>query len=91
MEIKEITGRNYYATRRRGQITNKTDQMDFVIKIGEETRELLESIGQSTIHPFDIKELADITLVCFCMARHFGYDLQKVMEEKMLFNEKRPD
>lgn len=89
MDIKEIAERNYYATKRRGQISRRTDEMDFVIKIQEETRELLESIGKSIVNPFDIKELADIVLVSFSMARHFGYDLLSVMEQKMLYNEKR--
>lgn len=91
MNIQEITRRNYYATRRRGQITDTTNEMDFAKKIQEELNELIESFGKSHIHPFDIKELADIALVCFGKAHHFGYDLLKAMEEKTLFNEQRPD
>ena len=40
---------------------------------------------------FDEKELADVALVCFTMAKHFNIDLIKVMEEKMLYNEIRKD
>ncbi|NDP22624.1 MAG: hypothetical protein GZ091_16315 [Paludibacter sp.] len=90
MEIKEILVRNYYATKRRGQITDKMKTLDFVLKIEEEFNELLSSTDNNS-NDFDIKELADIVLVCFAMAKHNDKDLLKVMEEKMLFNEKRPD
>ena len=33
----------------------------------------------------------DVVLVCFTLAKNQGIDLLKVMEEKMLFNEKRED
>ena len=90
MEIKEITGRNYYATRRRGQINDKTQTIDFILKIDEEFNELLSSTDNNS-NDYDIKELADVVLVCFAMAKHTGKDLLLAMEQKMLFNEKRPD
>ena len=88
MEIKEIIGRNYYATKRRKQITDKTDVMDFLIKLEEEVEELKQSFFESNL---DEKELADVVFVCFSLARHYKIDLLKTMEEKMLYNEKRND
>ena len=91
MELKEIIKRNYEATVKRGQITNKTEAYHFSDKIGQELVELEISLNVSKVNPFDPKELADIVLVCHSMAIHFGYDLVKIMEEKSLFNEQRPD
>jgi NTP pyrophosphatase (non-canonical NTP hydrolase) len=88
MEIKEITGRNYYATKRRKQITDKTDVMDFLIKLDEEVEELKQSFFEANL---DEKEIADVVLVCFALAKHYKIDLIKVMEEKMLYNEKQND
>ena len=88
MEIKDITGRNYYATKRRKQITDKTDVMDFLIKLDEEVEELKQSFFEANL---DEKEIADVVLVCFALAQHFKIDLLKTMEEKMLYNEKRND
>jgi len=88
MEIKEIVGRNYYATKRRGQISPSTTNIDFLVKIEEELEELTESCEGNKL---DKTELADIVLVCFAMARYNKIDLLKVMEEKMKYNEKRID
>ena len=87
MDIKEITGRNYYATKRRNLITNETSILDFLIKIEEEKEELCDSWIKQKSTSFDHKELADIVLVCFTMAQHFKIDLLMEMENKMLFNE----
>lgn len=90
MTIQEITDRNYFATVKRGQITDKTSAYEFTSKINEENNELDESIYNCG-KLFDIKELADITLVCFAMAKHYNIDLVEAMKEKMLYNETRID
>ncbi len=90
MDIQEIINRNYEATVKRGQIDNKTHAYNFTSKINEENNELDESIYNCGKN-FDEKELADIALVCFAMAKHYDIDLLKVMEEKMLYNENRKD
>jgi len=89
MEIKEIAKRNYDANVRRGQISNDEPLLDFIRKIEEERRELIESMSWPI--QFDPQELADIALVCFSMAEHYGIDLVKEMELKMLINEGRND
>lgn len=89
-DIQELIDRNYSAQIKRGQITPDTDLSDCIDKIKEELKELVDSYIE-TNKDFDPKELIDIMLVCFSMAKHFGIDWQQVMKEKVEFNEKRLD
>ena len=91
MELNEIIKRNYEATVRRGQISNKTTVSEFIKKTDEEVQELKDSRKGSTIYPFDPKEAVDIILVQTAMLHHYGFDTEKIMTEKMLFNEQRED
>jgi len=84
----EVALRNYNATVRRGLINDKTTLWDFTDKIEEENNELFHTCDNGS---FDPKELADIVIVCESMAIHYGIDLQKEKELKMLINEKRND
>lgn len=89
MKIEEIQERNYKATVKRGQINRETTDYGFLEKISEEVEELG---NHHYIEGFiDEKELADIVLVCLSFAKHKNIDLLKVMEEKVIFNEKRTD
>jgi len=87
LSAEEVALRNYNATVRRGKINDNTSVFDFCEKIGEELGELTVSCMYKT--KFDPKELADIVIVCESMALHYGIDLQKEKESKMLFNETR--
>jgi len=95
MDIKEITKRNYNATVKRGLITPETTIWEFIRKINEEYKELNTSYIDPLIYSdelgFDIKELADIALVCFAMAEHYNIDLLSVIAEKTIYNEQRKD
>lgn len=82
--MNEIARRNYAATVRRGLITPETTKWEFIRKIREETDEL-----NADCEAWD--ELADITLVCFAMAQHYGIDLIDEMRKKVEFNEQRQD
>lgn len=84
-----ITHRNYEATKRRGLIHKDTPDYRFILKMKEEIIELIQSRGNRE-YGFDPSELADIALVCFAMAEHFGIDLIEEMRKKTEFNEKRP-
>ena len=86
--LDDVVDRNYFAQIRRGKISDKTNVRDFLAKIYEEVDELIESYGCDS---FDKVELADVTLVCFSMAKHFGINLVDEMEGKMKVNEKRND
>lgn len=83
-KLTEITRRNYQATRRRGLITDETTYDDFIAKMREEVDEL---DADSETNAWS--ELADITLVCFAMAEHYGIDLIDEMRKKTEFNEVR--
>ena len=90
IDIQQLIDRNYAAQLKRGQITPETKFFKFVIKIEDELYELNESYID-TNKDFDSKELIDIMLVCFSMAKHFGIDWQQVMKDKVEYNEKRLD
>jgi hypothetical protein len=64
----------------------------FIHKIDEEVKEFKNSYTNDGYYEdIDDKELIDIMLVCFSMAKHFGIDWQKVMIEKVEYNETRED
>ena len=90
MTIQELIDRNYAAQIKRGQINNESTFCKFSDKIQDELNEFNESYIQ-TNKDFDSKELIDIMLVCFSMAKHFGIDWQQVMTDKVEYNEKRLD
>ena len=89
VNIDDVVDRNYFANVRRGQISDKTTVRDSLSKIYEEVGELIES--WDGCDSFDTVELADVTLVCFSMAKHFGINLVDEMAKKMKVNEKRKD
>ena len=89
VNIDDVVARNYFAQIRRGKISEKTTVRDCLAKIYEEVGELIES--WDGCDSFDKVELADVALVCFSMAKHFGINLVDDMAEKMKVNEKRND
>ena len=89
VNLDDVVNRNYFANIKRLKISDKTTVRDFLGKIHEEVGELIESFDGDDI--FDKVELADVTLVCFSMAKHFGINLVDEMAKKMKVNEKRND
>ena len=89
VNIDDVVDRNYFAQIRRGKISDKTNAGVLIAKIYEEVGELIES--WDGCDSFDKVELADVTLVCFSMAKHFGINLFDEMEGKMKINENRKD
>jgi len=87
---EEIALRNYNSALKRGQISDETQFIDFIIKINEEMFELKDSFNNDE-ETFDPSELADISLVCDAMALHYAIDLQAEKEAKMLINEQITD
>ena len=84
-----MVDRNYFANVKRLKISDKTNAGVFIAKIYEEVVELIES--WDGCDSFDTVELADVTLVCFSMAKHFDINLIDEMQKKMKVNEKRND
>lgn len=92
--IQGLIDRNYNATKERGQINDETIGDDFIVKINEEAEELEASYMYNFVdksETFDLKELADIILVCFSMAKHFNIDIMQVLSDKVEYNETRKD
>ena len=89
VNLDDVVDRNYFANVKRLQISDKTTVRDFLSKIHEEVGELVES--WDGCDSFDKVELADVTLVCFSMAKHFDINLVDEMAKKMKVNEKRED
>lgn len=92
--IESLIDRNYNAQIRRGQITPETNAYEFIEKIDEEVEELnmsIHKLQEKFKDDLDPKELADIILVCFSMAKHFNIDIMQVLSEKVAYNEKRND
>jgi len=89
INIDEITKLNYEAQLRRGQIREGTNEIGFMKKIQEEFDELTAHLLNRW--EIDPKELADLTLVCFSMAQHFGIDLVEEMRNKAEYNMIRED
>ena len=89
VNLDDVVNRNYFANVKRLQISDKTTVRELLGKIHEEVGELIES--WDGCDSFDKVELADVTLVCFSMAKHFGINLVDEMAKKMKVNEKRND
>jgi hypothetical protein len=45
--MNDLIERNYKATRKRGQITDKTTDKDFIVKLKEEIKELEDSFDET--------------------------------------------
>jgi NTP pyrophosphatase (non-canonical NTP hydrolase) len=96
MTIEELIDRNYAAQVKRGQIPSEKIPYKFIEKLYEELSELdneVYDIDDWILIPNEKakKELIDIMLVCFSMAKHFGIDWKQVMTEKVEYNETRKD
>ena len=89
VNLDDVVNRNYFANIKRGKISDKTTVRDWLAKLHEEVGELIESWDGCNC--FDKIELADVTLVCFSMAKHFDINLVDEMEKKMKVNEKMED
>lgn len=85
--MKDLIERNYESTRKRGLINENTADTEFINKIKEELSELEHSIYNNDS---EWKyELADIILVCLNYGYHYGLDMEKLLMNKVKFNEKR--
>ena len=85
-DLYSLLHRNYEATVKRGQITNKTTLKDFIAKLIDEISELEESINESE-NTFDSLELVDCFLVC--ASALIDLKILDHIERKVEINEKR--
>lgn len=84
-DLYSLLHRNYEATVKRGQITNKTTLKDFIAKLKEEIAELEESINEDE-NSFDALELVDCFFVCGSAL--IDLRLMRFVEQKVEINEK---
>ena len=86
--MKTIIEENYASTVKRGLIKKHTDMQDFIDKIFEEVGEFEEAVEIGTLK--DIKEeLSDIILVCLNTAKHYGFDIEQELINKINKNKNR--
>jgi len=93
MKLQEIQNRNYQATVKRGLITPKTTDSEFIEKLKEEVDELQIEVDLpffSNTTGRDM-ELADVIIVCLCMAKHLNIDIESELIKKTIYNENRND
>lgn len=85
--MKHLIELNYMITRQRGLISSQTTSTEFIEKLNEEVDEFVNC----AIHgePGFEHELADIILVCFNIANHYGIDIEKQLMENLIKNAQR--
>jgi NTP pyrophosphatase (non-canonical NTP hydrolase) len=87
--MQELIGDNYQSIVDRGFITPTTTLFEFLDKLDEEVEEL----NKEALIPKEWsnlpEELADVILVCFNMAKHFGIDIEQELKKKIRINEYR--
>ena len=71
---------------KRGKITKQTTRKQFLEAIASELLELADYTPQ-----LQQSELADIALVCYSMAQHYGFQLDQAIENKHKINLTRKD
>ena len=87
--MKRLIEHNYESTCKRGLITDKTHQADFLFKLEEEVKEFFEATIIKKDLEHEQEELADIILVCLNYARHNNWDIEKIMNDKIDKNYER--
>lgn len=71
---------------KRGKITRQTTRKQFLEAIASELLELADYTPQ-----LQQSELADIVLVCYSMAEHYGFQLDQATKNKHEYNLTRKD
>lgn len=82
--MKNLIEVNYEVTKKRGLINKETSTREFVMKLKEEVQEFIDA----ALHEkgdFN-HELADVILVCFNIARHYGVDIEKQLLNNIIKN-----
>ena len=94
--MKKLFERNYKAVVNRGLINEKTENIDFYVKLIEEIQEIedeifkIEGCKQAIILSNHLKEeIADCLIVCSNWLIHRGVDLEKILSKIAEKNEKR--
>ena len=87
--MQEIIEANYKSIVDRGFIAPTTNLFEFLDKIDEEVEEL----NKEALKPRSIsnlpEELADVIMVCLNMAKHYDFDIEQQIKNKIEINKQR--
>jgi len=85
--MKLLIESNYKSIVDRGLISSDTTMLDFIDKLNEEYDEFFESYFH--LEGSQPEELADIILVCLNIAKHFDWDIETELKNKVEINHRR--
>ncbi|MEG2282958.1 MAG: MazG-like family protein [Rikenellaceae bacterium] len=94
MTINNLSEAAYHCAIKRKKIKHGTPAVTCEKAIQAELDELKEALHNvksehvPTITSYE-EELADVIITCLSTAYHLGFDIERIIEEKMKFNEKR--
>jgi len=86
--MKELIEENYKSIKDRGLITPLTNMDDFIRKIDEEVNEFKEAVESGTLKEIG-EELADVILTALNTGRHFGFNIENELKNKIEINKQR--
>ena len=87
--MKKLFERNYKAVVNRGLINNRTRDLEFLFKLGEEFDETNEEVRYGDSIKKLNNEIADCLIVCSNWLIHRGVDLENILTKIAEKNEKR--
>jgi len=85
--MKDIINANYQSIKKRGLITPRTTESDFIMKLEEEVQEFIDAESKQD----KAEELADVILVCLNYAKHYGINIEKQLLLNITKNQTRHD
>jgi NTP pyrophosphatase (non-canonical NTP hydrolase) len=83
--MKKLIKDNYNSIVKRGLITPSTTHYDFYQKLKEEVQEVEDSKTKDEMK----EEIADVILVCLNWAKHYNYDIETELKNKIEKNWRR--
>lgn len=86
--MKKIIEDNYQSIVDRGFIDPLTTRSDFFDKIDEEVQELKDASFKYDLQNVK-EELADVIMVCLNMAKHYDFDIEQQIKNKIEINKQR--
>lgn len=86
--MKKIIEDNYKSIVDRGFICPLTTRSDFFNKIDEEVQELKDASFEYDLQGVK-EELADVIMVCLNMAKHYDFDIEQQIKNKIEINKQR--
>ena len=86
--MKKIIEDNYQSIVDRGFICPLTTRSDFFDKIDEEVQKLKDASFKYDLQNVK-EELADVIMVCLNFAKHYDFDIEQQIKDKIEINKQR--